>query len=130
MKPSSAWVDAAWQLLSEQLRVFGAAIQDAVPLVRWSIHRTDNDAFPLRGFLTMTIGDSGDELAVVIDLQGSVERISITSDLVWDDGTIVGHGPAMAETTGGEALEHWLPEFRQFLSHALPLAIREIRHRG
>jgi hypothetical protein len=110
-----------WPRLHGILTAFAARVCAVDPTLTRDVGRSDNDTFPLRGYLAFTRHPQGDEVAITIDVCQGDEQLTIESDVCTDDGTVIATGPTAAisfstdRTSAEKAIDDWIRAFTGFL---------------
>ena len=90
------------------------------PALSRNLGRSDNDTFPLRGYLAFTTHAYGDEVAIMIDVYYGDEQVTIESDACTDDGRIIAAGPTATipfstdQASAEMTVDDWLRAFTGF----------------
>lgn len=81
-----------------------------------NVGKSDNDAFPLRAYLTFMRDKNGVEIAVTVDVINRNGSYFIEADICSEDGFILAEGPSveLIELTE-KVLTSWLEEYEAFL---------------
>lgn len=110
-----------WPRLQAILATYGEKFGSIDPALIRDIGCTENDAFLLRGYLTLRKHADGDELAIIVDVQSDDHLFIIKSDACADDGRVFAVGPsASIPLSDGQlkveaALDDWIVAFEKFL---------------
>lgn len=116
-----AVAETLWRHLESALSGFAEKLSVDDPTLIRDIGRYKNDAFLLRAYLAFRRRADGDEVAVIVDVQGDGQQITIVSDAFRDDGSTLACGPSAAIRLSDEAktvesaLYDWLGAFERFL---------------
>lgn len=88
-----------------------------------TIGRNNNEAFPMRAYLSIMRSDSGEELAITVDVKIIDDQLLIESDICSDGGAILAEGPSIVlkkvvtdDISNTEVLS-WLRKFEEFLAN-------------
>ncbi|AKJ29721.1 hypothetical protein [Caldimonas brevitalea] len=116
--------DRLWRDLHVILAAVAAEIEKFDSTLACEVACTSNDAFPVRAYLAVRRSPTGDELAVVVDVQATGDGWSASSDICTDDGAVVAEGPGATGPAqiAESPLEHWAADWvaavRRFLAEA------------
>jgi hypothetical protein len=120
------YVNMIWQRLEPQLVDFAQRIAASNPALTYSVGRSENAAFPLRAYATLSRSADAQEseVAVTVDAKAEDGRMTVSSDVCLDNGEVIAEGPMVAiglsesAEDGEGALRTWIAEFEKFLTSA------------
>lgn len=122
-----------WEKTRSILEPLAEEVSQRMPAATLRFYQSENDAFWLRGYLSIMVSAQGDELAVVVSGQRSNGGIILTSDISMDDGETLGEGPTasiplseLSRLTDGPT-EQWLIQFSKFLEEMRPAIFDRVR---
>lgn len=110
-----------WEKLNERLSSFVDSLSLKQKGYQFYIGRSENENFPLRGYLSITKSKDSDELSIVVDVKSKADRVLIESGIYLEDGVIVDEGPKLTscvlnfEDIDVQEIEMWFKEFDNFL---------------
>jgi hypothetical protein len=113
-----------WLCLWPLLDAFAKQVTASDPTAHYSIERSSNNTFLLRGYVSIVKdATAGDELAITFDAFLTDDgMVTLSSDVSMDNGEILAEGPAVSiqlsaiSSTSEGLLAQWLSEFKDFLS--------------
>jgi hypothetical protein len=118
----NAFADNFSSQLRSTLLDFAGRVRAVNPALVSDFGSSNNDAFLLRVYLSLSMRGDGEEVAVTVDAMVTADVLNIVSDVSQDSGQVIAVGPSAAIPWGGEqptqsdALTIWLREFNRFLS--------------
>lgn len=121
-----------WLRLNEMLRVFADSLLVSCPSLTYDAARSSNDAFLLRGYLEFRRSRDGDEIAITIDVQQGIQKLSIEVDICSGTGKLLANGfyaeipleDNRLDVT--QKLDDWLNEFQKFLNQNEPVIVSSL----
>ncbi len=123
--------EAIWERLHPRLTAFGERARANYPSILVQVGQSHNDAFVLRAWTSLLASGEGQELALTVDVTIGRPMVTLTSELVFEDGEIVMGGPEIAIPVSDfariEGLLAWLRALDDFLAAMDPVVMRRIR---
>ena len=114
--------DLLWRCVQPLLRDFAERIAAADSTVSYSVGRTSNDAFLIRGYASLRKAAAEDEIAVTVDAAFEGDEIVLFADVCMDDGEVLTDGPdatmpsSAMLSSSGTPLAEWLGRLEDFLA--------------
>ncbi len=114
--------DVLWRHVQPLLRGFAERIAASDSSVSYSVESTSNDAFLMRGYVSLRKAAADNEIAVTVDAAFGDDEIILSADACMDDGEVLADGPeatvplSTASLSSGTPLADWLERFKDFLA--------------
>ena len=122
--------DLLWRCLQPLLRDFAERIAASDSTVSYSVGCTSNDAFLIRGYVSLRKAAADEEIAVAVDAAFEDGQIVLSADACMDNGEVLADGPkatmpASAMLSSSRTpLAEWLRRFEDFLA-SIEAAVKE-----
>lgn len=122
--------DVVWRCVQPLLRDFAERVAASDSTVIYSVGSASNDAFLIRGFVSLRKATTDDEIAVTVDAAFEGDEIVLSTDACMDNGEVFADGPKVTMSSlvifssSGTPLAEWLGRFEKFLT-SIEVAVKE-----
>lgn len=113
--------DLLWRCVQPLLRDFAERIAVSDSAVSYSVGCTSNDAFMIRGYVSLRKAAAEEEIAVTLDAAFEDGQIFLSADACMDNGEVLADGPEATMplsamlSSSGTPFGEWLRRFEYFL---------------
>ncbi len=122
--------DILWHCVQPLLRDFAERIAASDSTVSYSVGCTSNDAFLIRGYVSLRKATTDEEIAVTVDAAFKDGQIVLAADACMENGEVLADGPEATMppsamlSSSGTPLAKWLRRFEDFLA-SIEAAVKE-----
>ena len=109
-------IDDLWLRIQKILEPLIASVSSFDNQVSYRTGTSENDAFPMKAFLSFMKSKQGDEIAVTVTIKTRQHRWIIESDICRDDGVVFAQGPTKVFKSNDDSTQlQWLNDFERFI---------------